>query len=131
MTYLGLEARHVSIYEKRPEDWTIATLSERIGHSHALSEVRTARGWMLVDSNDDWFGLTADGQAVSADMIARNTKWIYSTWDVRVKGRPNVILENGFVRVVGLYARHGSFFWPYLPVPNVNFSQLSQWLLGA
>ena len=30
--------------------------------SHALTEVKTRRGWMIVDSRTRWAGLTADGR---------------------------------------------------------------------
>jgi hypothetical protein len=129
LTYLGLETRHVAIYRIPTGGSAWRTLVTH-GASHALTEVRTSRGWMLVDSIEDWIGLTADGRVVSADTIARDGTLALGAWDRRVKGHPNLLLEARFVDVVGLYSRHGNFYWPYIPIPDVNWTQMSGWLVG-
>jgi len=131
LTYLGMDVRHVSIFDMPHGKSAVATLLTPGVSSHALSEVRTVRGWMLVDSNDLWIGLTKDGRVVSADMIAHDPMLAFAEWDSRVKGRPNAEFETDFAYVIGLYSRHGDFFWPYVPIPDVNWTQLSGWLLGA
>jgi hypothetical protein len=99
--------------------------------SHALTEVKTSRGWMLVDPLSQWMGLTVDGRVISADMLERDSRLFKSGWDRRIKDPPNSILSHEFVDVVGLYSRHGDFYWPYEPVPDVNWTQLARWMLGA
>jgi hypothetical protein len=130
LTYIGLETRHIFEFETGNHSPIVALLS-RGTHSHAMTEVKTARGWMLVDSTSLWFGLTADGRVITADMLERDGTLAHSPWDVRVNGEPNFLAAHKFADVVGLYSRHGQFFWPYAHVPNVNWPQLTNWLLGA
>jgi hypothetical protein len=130
LSFIGLETRHVAVYQTDGES-PFGALVYPETQSHALTEVKTSRGWMLVDSLSQWIGLTADGRVVSADMLERDTGLFQSQWDSRVKDPPNWILSHNFVDVVGLYSRHGDFYWPYEPMPDVNWTQLVRWLLGA
>jgi hypothetical protein len=130
LTYIGLETRHVFAFETGDGSPALAFLSPGT-QSHAMTEVKTARGWMLVEATSLWFGLTADGRVITADMLERDGKLADSAWDVRVSGKLNGLMTQKFADVVGLYSRHGQFFWPYAHVPNVNWPQMTNWLLGT
>lgn len=68
--YLGLETRHVSLFEREPETNAFTTLLFHHVHSHAVSEVLTSRGWMIVDSNIPWLGLDRQHRPVSVRQMA-------------------------------------------------------------
>jgi hypothetical protein len=130
LTYIGLQTRHVFVFETDERSPLLAFLSPRTS-SHAMTEVNTSRGWMLIDPLSRWIGLTADGRALSADMLERDSKLVQSVWDARVKDSPNGILAHKFLDVNGLYSRHGRFYPPFTVVPNVSWTQLTGWLVGA
>jgi hypothetical protein len=46
------------------------------------------------------------------------------SWSKSVEEKPNELLTNPFIYVIGLYSRHGFFYPPYLPFPDVNVLQL-------
>src|SRR3546814_13565188 len=64
----GFEARHVSVYSVTDGSSVLGVLLTPGTSSHAVSEVLTQRGWMLVDSNARWIGLKAS-QPISAEEI--------------------------------------------------------------
>lgn len=85
---LGFKTRHVAIYDNQD-------------NSHALTEAKTAEGWVMVDSNTRWIGPPAISSQLPPAILARPHALIY-----------------------GLYSRHGRFYWPYLPIPDVNWREL-------
>src|SRR3546814_7846634 len=64
----GFEARHVSVYSVPDGSSVLGALLTPGTSSHAVSEVLTQRGWMLVDSNARWIGLKAS-QPISVEEI--------------------------------------------------------------
>ena len=91
--------------------------------SHALTEVKTSRGWMIVDSKVRWAGLTADGKPLDLEAIRQSPS---QKWNSAVKAPLPEIYGNPFTWVYGLYSRHGRFYPPYDPVPDVNWTELAQ-----
>lgn len=65
----GMETRHVAVYSTAEAGSALAALTTPQVPSHAVSEVRTQRGWLLVDSNGRWISLTADGDPLAIDMV--------------------------------------------------------------
>lgn len=132
LALLGFQVRHVSMFEDTDRGvWSaLTTLAHAGGPSHAATEVLTERGWMLVDPISEWIGLTSDGRVVSADLLRTNPSLEHAAWDSRVAGRPYPwVLQRQFIDVPGLYSRHGGFYWPFLPFPDVNWTQLVGWVL--
>lgn len=125
--YAGFQVQHVSIYEATESlPGIVAWLIPR-RKSHAVSSIRTTRGWMVVDSTSRWIALTQDGRPMSISDIKRLSP-SDQVWSARVPDQPNELLTRPFVYVIGLYSRHGLFYPPYLPFPDVNFLQLkSNW----
>lgn len=115
----GYEVRHAAIYSTIEAGSTLSALATPGVPSHAVSEVRTSRGWMIVDSNSAWLGLTRSGEPLDLGELR--------SIDRRsVAGKPNKIFDGPFTYVYGLYSRHGGFYPPYNPVPDVNWSELAQ-----
>ena len=119
----GFRTRHMAIYSVRETGARIISLlTPRVG-SHALTEVMTSRGWMAVESTSRWIGLTQSGQTISLeDMQAPGAANL--TWHARVPERHHRILGEEFTYVPGLYSRHGRFYAPFTPVPDVNWPDL-------
>jgi hypothetical protein len=120
---LGLETRHVAVYSTKKVSWLAALVSAQ-SPSHALSEVKTAKGWMLIDSNARWVGLTANREPVGASRLKTMAER-KAGWAPESKARINGIFLSDFIFVRGLYSRHGRFFAPYVPLPDVNYLQLA------
>lgn len=117
--WLGFETRHLSAYSVVERSAFLALLTPQTP-SHAVSEVKTKKGWMVVDSNSRWIGLDADRNAVSLADIPKSGV----TWAKDAPDPINAIFERPFVHIRGLYSRHGHFYPPYTPVPDYNFGQL-------
>ena len=123
LTYLGFEIRHVAVYDTARNGALSAVLTPQ-NPSHALTEVKTAKGWMAVDPNVKWIGLSPAGEPLSvAKLRTIDTK--SAAWASEVTGRPHEIFSKPFVYIRGLYSRHGRFYPPYSPIPDVNWGQLA------
>ncbi len=116
-TWFGLEARHVYIlYLKHPitgENLSPLRAIFTYGtETHAVTEVRTEKGWMLVDSNSNWISLTQDGRPVRAgDVYQRKAEF---------DELPNVYSRE-FIAIPGMYSRRGQFYRPFIPYPELNW----------
>ena len=115
LKHKGLDIRHVAIFR---DDTAISTFQELTSpktSSHALTEVKTSRGWMLVDSNTDWIGY-------KNDTVFSYTSIIES--DDFITDPPHSLLGGKHHYLYGVYSRHGKFYWPYWPIPDYNLNQL-------
>ena len=124
LALLGMETRHVAVYSLADALTPLDALFSSGTPSHALTEVLTRRGWMLVDSNDRWIGLQANGQPVSADDLEALGDAV--VWSPRMAGDMAPIFHEDFIHVYGLYSRHGLFYPPMDGVPDVNLAELVQ-----
>lgn len=115
--YTGFETRHVSVFKREPGVHPVKTVLFHHVRSHAISEVKTKRGWMIVDSNATWSGLDVDNNPVSMAQLATRysgypnyqpVRWLITVPDDDV----NFYSEQS-IHVYGLYSRHGRFFPPY------------------
>lgn len=124
LRYSGLKTRHIALYSTRETGSAIRSLLTATVPSHAVTEVLTKKGWLVVDSNDPWLSLDSASTPVS---IARIKSLV--DHDVRLAWRhavPNEIYEQPFTFVYGLYSRHGRFYPPYDSIPDVNYHELAQ-----
>jgi hypothetical protein len=88
--------------------------------SHAVTEVKTARGWILVDSNEKWISLTRDGNPVPAgDVFERASEFETLPRAFNVP----------YVAIRGMYSRRGQFYRPYLPYPQLNWVDFWKWVI--
>lgn len=120
---LGLETRHVAVYSTAKTGSKLISLLTPQISSHAVSEVKTAKGWMLIDSNVRWIGLTEDGLVKSLEDI-QSLDHTAVRWNSRNLVEMSNIFSKGFTYVIGLYSRHGRFYPPYSPVPDYNIRHL-------
>jgi hypothetical protein len=124
LAFLGFETRHLAVYSV---DEGVGTWEHLFGShraSHSVTEVRVDDRWIVVDSNARWIGLTAGGRALSVEELRGSPDLASSAWDRRVSDPPSFIFAMRFTYVIGLYSRHGRFYPPFVPVPDVDVAQL-------
>jgi hypothetical protein len=116
----SLEVRHVAIYQVDTKKGRFFSFLRPQSASHSLTEVRTRKGWMIVDSNFEWIGLDTLGNPKSFCEICEETQaWKYPI----VHGYEPFFTECP-IYIYGLYSRHGCFYPPYSVVPDLNFRDL-------
>jgi hypothetical protein len=119
---MGLPVRHVFLLIRRADESYLQPLLTSGRDSHAVTEVLTEKGWLIVDSNDRWLTLDKAGMPVSATMLERHA-YSNAEW---AELAPNEIYFTKVTAIYGLYARHGTFFPPYNALPDINLSELVQ-----
>jgi hypothetical protein len=123
--YSGFKTRHVSLYEKEDNNSSIKALLTRNNGSHALSEVLTKKGWLVVDSNYPWISIDADNNPISIKEIQQSfDKSVSINW--KEPPQENEVYTKPFAAVYGLYSRHGRFYPPYNFIPDINYRELFQ-----
>ena len=127
LRYSGFETRHVSIYSTVQAGSALRALLTPGTPSHAITEVLTRKGWLVVDSNDAWVATDATGSPVSIQAIrtALGTSQPIA-WDRRP---PAEIYEQPFTYLYGLYSRHGRFYPPYNFIPDIHYGEFAQNIL--
>jgi hypothetical protein len=127
LRYSGFETRHISIYSTVSTGSAIKSLITPGVSSHAVTEVLTRDGWLVVDSNDPWVSTDKDNQPVPIELIQRSLKdSIPMHWSAEP---PTDIYVRPFTFIYGLYARHGRYYPPYNIVPDVHYGELVQNIL--
>ncbi|MBB3188800.1 transglutaminase domain-containing protein [Halomonas cerina] len=118
----GFETRHVAIYSTAKTGSALKSLLTPQVRSHAVTEVMTSRGWVVVDSNEPWVSLGKHDQPLSiADIAALDRAEMGKA--LLTPPRSSIYAE-GFTFVYGLYSRHGKFYPPYDVVPDVQLAEL-------
>lgn len=118
----GFETRHVALYSTAETGSALAALLTPGVSSHAVTEVRTRAGWLVVDSNAAW--VSTDAADRPLDMTATQAS---AARDARIEWReppPTSIYIEPFTFVYGLYSRHGQFYAPYNFIPDVHYGEL-------
>lgn len=123
-TWLGFEARHVFIlYLKHPvtgENLSPLRAFMTYGTAtHAVTEVKTQKGWLVVDSNSDWISLSREGKPVGANDIFDSA--------AEFDNLPNYFHQPYFA-IRGMYSRRGQFYRPYILYPELNWIDFLGWL---
>ena len=125
LTYVGLQSRHVAIYSLKKASSAIVALLTFRTSSHAVTEVLTQNGWMAVDPDIPWIGLTDDLEVVSIRALQKAAGKKKYKWNTLAKKDLNDIFDSNFTYVTGLYSRHGRFYAPYNRIPDINYPQLA------
>ena len=120
-TYLGLDSRHVYLlYKGNLTFWD--ALFHKGQTSHAVTEVKTSKGWMFVDSNTPWVAITRHGEPVSADEVWQR----FDEFD-----NPPHYLAAPWWAIRGMYSRKGQLYGAGIVFPELNWVDfLSWWVLG-
>jgi len=124
LRYVGFEARHIAIYSTKNTGSSIKSILTPGQASHAVTEVLTQKGWLVVDSNDRWVSIDSKNNPVSIAQIKLSAEGAADfAWN---QIPPNKKYMNPFIFVYGLYSRHGLFYPPYNFIPDVNYQELAQ-----
>lgn len=120
LRHYGFEVRRVALYQRQSSP--LGYLMPGI-NSHALSEVKTSRGWMALESIEPLLGIDEQGQLYTIGDIRdglEDGRIDDATFGTAI---PDDFFDGGFIYVYGVYSRHGYFFEPHLPVPEIDWSQ--------
>ena len=117
--FIGLPSRHVYILYRENRGFLSALFHYGQG-SHAITEVKTSKGWMFVDSNSEWIALTRDGQVVNADDVWKRSSEFDSI---------PAYLKDPWWAIRGMYSRKGQLYPPYIIFPNLNLPDFFSWLI--
>lgn len=118
----GFRVRHVFLISIAGEGSLLSAILKPNQPSHAISEVLTSRGWMVVGSNSGWTAVSANGNPVSLEDLQayiegrKTIEWRYPVPEIYVLIAP-------WRPIYGLYSRHGEFYPPYNFIPDFNFSE--------
>jgi hypothetical protein len=118
-TFLGFEARHVYLLFKQDKSFLAAIFTPK-QPSHAVTEVMTSKGWMLIDSNTPWMAVTRTGEPVNADDV-------WNRFDEFENPPP--YLKEPWWAIRGMYSRGGHFYRPYIRFPEFNWYDFSVWFV--
>lgn len=115
--YVGLDSRHVYLlYKNNLPFWQ--ALFKYGQPSHAVTEVKTSKGWMFVDSNIQWVAITFQGEPVSADDVWRR----FSEFE-----NPPVYLKDPWWAIRGMYSRKGQLYGSGIPFPELSWPDFMAW----
>jgi hypothetical protein len=123
LRHYGFITRHIALYKTNRYGF-LSIFIPGIS-SHATTEVKTAKGWMGVDSNHPFILLTKDGKPLTYKNFREK-----ETELLKPVAPPGFYDENIIV-VYGLYSRHGKFHGRNLPAPEFNFDELKYNLFGG
>jgi hypothetical protein len=119
--------RHLFVYYlENNKEVALWDLFRKGTGSHALTEVKTSKGWMVIGSNADWMGIDSNKQPFT---IYKLKSALYKTGVVPLNEQPlhgvNFWKQHPRFRYVyGVYSRHGGFLPPHNAVPDYNFRML-------
>lgn len=120
--WLGFETRHLYImypFDPRTGEQlsSLRAFFSRGTESHAVTEVKTSHGWLVVDSNEPWVSLDSKGEPVRIDQIRQKS--------TRFENLPDAY-QKDFIAIPGMYSRRGQFYRPYIPYPQLNWADFFQ-----
>jgi len=124
LMYAGFKTRHVSVYAKKAAKTSVEALATPDIESHAITEVLTRNGWLVVDSNTPWISTDKDRNPVSMKDLqaAANTSFPVQ-WSMQPAPK---IFRGPFIFIYGLYSRHGRFYPPYNFIPDIHYGEFIQ-----
>lgn len=117
LIYYGFKTRHLSIYSNENMSFLKTLLSPQ-SPSHATTEVKTSKGWLIVDSNTKWISLNENTDPLSFKNLNIN-ELIYP-----IDSTLTSIYSTNSYGIYGLYSRHGMFYPPFNKIPDFNFREL-------
>jgi len=121
----GFKTRHIALFTLRYGAKKLRSLLTPNHISHSTFEVKTSKGWLLMDPNFNWVALDSDNMPMAYPIIG---KALRNGDDIQWKKVPPKALMHFYIQesfgIYGLYSRHGKFYAPYLPVPDYNFRDL-------
>ncbi len=119
LRHYGFDVRRVAIFKSQSSPLNYLKPGIR---SHALSEVKTSKGWMVVESIDPLLGVDRRGRIYTMGDIRQGLREGSIDDDTFGLAIPEDFFDGEFVYVYGLHSRHGYFFEPHLPVPEIDWA---------
>lgn len=110
------ETRHVFLLK--------SLLSEK---SHAVSEIHTKKGWLVVDSNSNWISLDENHNPHSIRSVLYSGNIVWKEQMCSKPGRSDMkqFCKGPSYFLYGVYSRCGKLYPPfYRFCPNVNLSEI-------
>ena len=127
LRHAGFEARIASVYgadKSKSALHAILSNDKTKVRSHSMVEVKTSKGWMMVDTNDQWIGLDFQNNPVDLEkwqnIVSNNPDF----WHPSNKGNIYYLMQSHYTYVYGLYARHGYFYPPYNRIPDLSWKDI-------
>ena len=122
--WLGFESRHVYILfadkDVNTSPWQFVRYALSRSSSHAVTEVKTSRGWILVGSNTSWISLNQQGQPVPAGQVHdRRSEFL----------NPPDYVNMPLWAIRGMYSRKGQLYRPFIFFPEFNWPDFVGWIL--
>ncbi len=124
----GFKTRVASVYGTSKTGSAIKSLlsnDKNLVRSHSVVEVKTQKGWMIVDTNDLWLSLDEDMRPISLEEWQHLLSNKNYEWNTSNTGEIYWLLKEPYTYVYGLYSRHGYFYPPYNPLPDINWLELT------
>ena len=119
-SYLGFETRHVYLLYKDKKSFFLSAVIHYGQSSHAVTEVKTDKGWMFVDSNTAWIALTRQGEPVNADDVWRRFGEF---------ANPPAYLAYPWWAIRGMYSRKGQLYGSGVVFPEFNWPTFFSWVI--
>lgn len=120
----GFTTRHVSAYHKAPIV-PFASLFMPKAKSHAFTEVKTSKGWLMVNPNERWISVNDRLEPIDTKGVQRDASRGEIRWHADYGGgTADPFFRSQFFFIFGLYSRHGGFYPPYNHVPDVSWSEM-------
>jgi hypothetical protein len=127
LIYSRFETRHISIYSTQKTNSAFKSLITPGITSHAVTEVHTKKGWLVIDSNAPWVSIDIDENPISIQEIQNS---IVNLSNIPFfTPPPSIIYKEPFTFVYGLYSRHGKLYPPYNDIPDINYKELTSNIL--
>jgi hypothetical protein len=119
----GFETRHVGIWQTLNSRWAIKSLLTPGIPSHAVTEVGTKRGWLVIDPVLPWISLNEDNDPVSISRIKADVDTKKIAWKEKFEKYRWSIYKEPFTFLYGVYSWHGRFYPPYNAVPDISWPE--------
>jgi len=121
--WMGFASRRVYIKYVNEKSWLPVWLQifTRSMDTHAVTEVNTSSGWLVVDSNSTWMSINSHGQYIGIYQLSSR---INEFDDIPSN------FKQPFISIVGLYSRHGRQYPPYWIYVDVNWYDLIEGFLS-
>jgi hypothetical protein len=125
LRHLGFTTRYASLYFNSDERSFISTMLTKSSlndvDSHALVEVLTSKGWLIVDTRRHWISLTAAQQPISLEALSDKPLDYFAWSNNKEEGWP--LLNRHYYIIYELYSRHGQFYAPYTKyIPDIHWT---------
>ena len=116
---LGFKTRHLYIIQNDQGRTLIKALLSSNTNSHATSEIKTNKGWIVIDSNFKWLSVSEENLPIPFSKLNK----VHNLTTTPPEEVIPFYLSKTY-RIYGFYSRHGYFYKPYLPIPDYNIREL-------